>query len=307
MNCIFNDLSFLEFVADSVPKLLSALKEIHRFHVLGCSYGHVAYIHRDGLYACTVCGKNFRQAINGYIKNPDEKRKIFSLLDKKKPVLPDDTVIPVDCRFFYEDREISCTGLAECAFRESMGDASLAYSLACAGYSKPVLRVVFEHEAARSTVDVPNFTSIDGFKNKLAKAVPEARCWEDILQRADRFSFVRIEASAKAALDREPFEVSLGKAVWKRLQILEEMAASSGTVYTELIKKHCHGENALFSDESESRINDLKDKLYFWVNGEKKRCSFHGKISHRSFRIHMDKQPVPGEIVYIAYIGYKIL
>ena len=306
MNCIFNELSFAEFV-DSAQKLLPAIRELFDFQAVGRSYGHITYIHRDGLYATTICGQGFRQAVNHHIQDKEDKRRIFSLLDRNAPVLPDDTAIPTGCHFFYCERGIPCTGLAECAFRLFMEDSSLAYSLSCTAYNANPLSVRLKTNAETVTINVPNFTGINNFRCELDRTEPEIHCWEDLFQRAARLSYVRIEPSARESLTREPFETSLGKTVWERLKSVEKMATSSGNAYTELIKIYCHGENAIFSDESKSRINDLEDKLYFQVNVEKKLCSFHGKIRHRSFRIHMDKQPVPGEIVAIVYIGYKIL
>lgn len=306
MNCIFNDLSFAEFV-DCFPKLLPAFKELHAFRTTGISYGHDTYIHRNALYSLTICGQEFRQAVNLHILNREDKRRIFSLLDKSTPALPDDTVIPMECRFFYKGREIPCTGLAEGAFRLYMEDASLVYSLTCAAYAANTLSIQFESGMDAAEINVTNSIGLSSLKIELEKEEPDIRSWDELLQRVGRLSYIRIETSVRDSLEREPFEISLAKTVLERLKTVDEMASSTGSTHTELIKKYCHGECAMFSHESDTRINTLKEKLYFSVNGEKKLCSFHGKIRHRKFRIHMDKQPVPGEDIYIVYIGYKIL
>jgi hypothetical protein len=306
MNCIFNELSFAEFV-DSVHKLLPAFKELHMFQSVGIRYGHTTYIHRDGLYDTIICGQKFRHAVNLHIENREEKRKILRLLDKSVPVLPDDTAIPTGCLFYCNSREIPCAGLAECAFRLYMGDTSLAYSLSCSSYSINPLTVKLESGTESATVDVLNVTNIEALCYELERRDPQIRCWEDIFQRADRLPHVCIEVSAQNSIASEPFEASLGKTIWERLKIVEKIATSSGRAYTKLIQDYCHGDTAIFSAESYSRISALRDKLYFQVNGERKLCSFHAKIRHRAFRIHMDKQPIPNEIIHIVYIGPKIL
>lgn len=305
MNCIFNELSFAEYV-DSFPKLLPALKELNKFHLIGTHYGQDTFIHRDGFYGIKICGQDFRQAVNLYIRDKEDKRIIFRLLDKTPRSLPDNTAIPDGCRCYHNNCEISCTGLAECAFRQFMGEKSLAYSLPSPTYMVDPLRITLATEGHVAT-EVRNVTSIESFRKELEHNEPAISTWNDIFQRAERLLHLRFETSAYESLAREPFEVSLGNAIWERLVVIEKISTSSDNDYTELTRKYCHGDTAIFSDESRTRINELGEKLYFSVNGKRTLCSFHGKIPHRFFRIHMDMQPVPGNIITIVHIGQKIL
>lgn len=305
MDCIFNDLSFCE-VVNSKQEFLCAFADIENFYKIGNQYNHSVYIHVQSLYSTAICGLDFRSAVNSFC-DKEKKRKIFILLHATVLSLPENTAIPDGCSFFYNEQEIPHTGLSESAFRIFMEEKSHSFGLCCPNYDFSILPVEIKSGSERDIVEVPNVSNIDTFKGALAAAEPEAQSWDEVLNRARRLPHIQIEDSAVKALARESFEVSLGKSVLRVLQAIEDIASSSGDSYHELTRKYCHGDRAIFSDESETRIATLRDKLFFWVSGERQLCSFHGKIRHRDFRIHMDKQPIPDSIVHIVHIGYKII
>lgn len=306
MNCIFNDLSFIEFVTEP-EKISPAFRNILDFQAVGRTFGQQVLVHHKALYDTSLFGKPFRTIVNSHIKDPEIKRRIYILLDKSTPCLPDDTAIPGECNFFYSDRAIPCTGLAECAFRQFMGEQSFLFGLPCDLYNKTVLPVQFSCAGSRNSVNVFNVDEPEAFKEKLDEVRPPILNWEQLLERVELLPYIRIEDSVRESLRKEPFESSLCRAINKRIQIISQLANSTPSNYHDLIQEYCHGERAWFSDESQTRINLLKDKLFFTVNGTPQRCSYHGKVSYRTIRIHMDKKPVPGEFTHIVYIGYKIL
>ena len=305
MNCFFNELSFSASTT-SFESILPNLKQLSKIRDLTQQYSHVFYIHRNGLYNSTICNKPFRKALNETL-SPEQKRKFFSMLDRSSPALPEDSAIPDDCCFKLFGKDIANSSLAECSYRLYMGEESLTYSLVCQKYSASPLTIDIVYADIQTSINITNIIGISELESEYEKHEPEIQSWDDILNRSSRLPHVHIEQSARESLQREPYEASLGKTVWDRLQAIEKMASSSGCTYHKLIEKYCHGDNALFSEESSSRINDLGNKLHFKVNGKKQLCSFHGKVRHRVFRIHMDKKPEPGKNCYIVYIGRKIL
>ncbi|MDR1857184.1 MAG: hypothetical protein LBR22_08550 [Desulfovibrio sp.] len=125
---------------------------------------------------------------------------------------------------------------------------------------------------------------------------------------AERLPGLRFEQSVYDRLEREIFGRPLANAIMRRLSILSEMAtcATAGEFH-ELDEKYWHGDRAYFSDESDTRKQNLRQKLTFLVRGTPTLCSFHGKIKIRAFRIYIDSRPKIGNQVTIVYIGRKIL
>lgn len=303
---IFNDLSFGPWI--NTPELLSCnLKELYDFDNKTRTIGHPVFIHRDGLYSSRVCGLDFRTAVNKYLE-VQIKKQVLRLLDKSSPVLPDASAIPNGCSFKHNNAEIPSTGLAECAYRLCFDESAYSYSLSGSTYTQTPLDVVLNDGVGEYRAQVENFFSLTTYEEALLNSLPPMRCWDDLLHRASCLGNIYIEDSVHDSLQKESFESSLGRAVFERLKIVDKLAgAASQGIYEELQRKYCHGEKALFSDESETRINDLRDKLIFSVGNVPTLCSFHGKVSHRFFRIHMNGLPLRGRKSHIVYIGYKIL
>lgn len=303
---IFNDLSFGSWI-NSSELLICKLKELCDFDSKTKTVGHPVYIHRDGLYSREVCGFNFRTAVNKY-SEIEIKRQILRLLDKSTPILPDDSAIPLGCLFRYSDKEMPQTGLAECAYRLYMGEDIYMYSLSNSAYSITPLDVSLHYEDTDYFVQVENFFSLATYEAALLNSLPPMRNWDDLLKRASLLKNIVIENSVQEYLRKEPFESNLGRSVFDRLKVVDELVgASSQSIYEEIKIKYCHGDKSWFSDESKTRIDRLREKLTFQVRGISTLCSFHGKVSHRYFRIHMNGLPVRGCKSHIVYIGYKIL
>jgi hypothetical protein len=307
---VFNDLSLQKNYVE-ISSLKNDLKELAAFCDTGRRFGHTIYLHRDAIKQVSVLKTSFHAALkdNRFFTNT-QRAKIFTMLDKSSPVLPDDTTIPSGLAFYYEGQVIPNTGLAECAYRVYMEEPASAYSLSFSCFQKDVLPVsIKQNDISFGELSIENYFSLSDFNQRLQFLRGPMRSWEDFFYFVkSRYKWIECTDEAKVPLKRQAFEQLLADQIVCLMDVLEQMAAAqSEDVFLELEKKYWHGGRAWFSDESDTRKRDFENRLTFKVNGEPVLCSYHGKISYRTFRLHFTPRPKRGKKIYIAYIGYKIL
>jgi len=286
----FNDLSVSNWIAGT-SALKGKLSELCAFHALVRSHAMPVYLHKKGLYDSRVCGVPFREAVQT-LCDKEQTHQVLGTIDKSVPSLPEDSAIPGGCRFLYEGAPISTTGLSECAYWIFMGEDGRAYSLSGSSFSRTPLPVTLEAERERHCLSINNFHSLESLESFLAEQTPPPATWDGLLALAGRLEYVYFEPYVSKALQKETFSAPIADAVHRRLKALNDMAGSaSEEAFRELERKYCHGDRAWFSDESETRIHQLRNKLTFNVQGESVLCSYHGKVSIGSFRIHLDSRP----------------
>jgi hypothetical protein len=307
---IFNDLSLQKNYADSAA-LKKDLEELAGFYNAGKEFGHTIYLHRDAIKQVSVLNTPFHRALKD-IKSftQPQRAKIFAMLDKSTPVLPDDTAIPSGLAFYYDGQAIPNTGLAECACQSYMEEAiSSTYSLSTSCFLKRILLVsIKQNNVPLEDMSIENYFSLCDFIQKLQSLRGPIKSWEDFFHVVEsQYKWVECTDEARISLRRQAFEQLLADRIISRIDALEQMAgAQSEEIFLELEKKYCHGDRAWFTDESETRKHELENKFTFMVNGAQTLCSYHGRISCRTFRIHLAPRPKRGEKIYIPYIGYKI-
>lgn len=306
MPYIFNDLS-LNSRIDTPDKFIVKIKEILNFARICGKYAHVFYLHQNGIYNSAPCNINFRSCLNN-IGEKELKSRVLSLIDKNTPSLPEESAIPDGLYFYYNNEKIPCTGLAECAYQNFMGEVSHCFSLSAGGYDMEQLSVIIRDNDSTNIQELENVYSLERLENICEHSQGCIPSWEEMIRRAGLLNLIRIEDYVLKALEREPFSSSLAEAILVRLKALSNIiSAENDTAFNELFKRHCTGGKAHFSEESKTNIRDYEDKLTFTVRKEGKLCSYHGKItSDRQFRIHMDERPSRGNERTIVYIGYKI-
>jgi hypothetical protein len=306
---VFNDLSLQKNYTD-VSSLKNDLKELADFYDAGKRFEHTVYLHRDAIKQLSVLKTPFHGALKDTrFFTQSQRAKIYIMLDKTSPVLPDDTAIPSGLAFYYEGQAIPNTGLAECAYQAYMEESTSTYSLSGSCFRKNTLIVsIKQNDTSLSELPIENYFSLSDFNQKLQSLRGPMRSWESFFNFTElRYKWVECTDELRIPLRRQAFEQRLADKIICRMDALEQMAdAQSEEIFLELEKKYCHGDRAWFTDESETRKHELKDKLTFMVDGIKTLCSYHGKISYRTFRIHFTPRPKRGEKIYIAYIGYRI-
>ena len=112
-----------------------------------------------------------------------------------------------------------------------------------------------------------------------------------------------------------PFAKSAAERILVLLNILDQRARAfdaSGRRTSEgqrLHKDYFTGDNALFTDSSDTEKRSFRNQLTFphpTDIGKTLLCTWHGKVRHMNLRLHYSWSERAGEPVHIVYVGPKI-
>lgn len=212
---------------------------------------------------------------------------------------------------------VTGTGIGEAAFRESCGMPCGLVSISPSNWTKTPLRVKRVKEDSTSVVDVVNHWTYDALNETLNQEPPPWRTWEGLDEFcARRFQRLEIFEDAFSPIKRYPFDREAGEKIIARLDALERLKESydsSGQLTPEGLElKRCHfeGDNAWFSDSSQTEKHEFRSQMTFKnpKTGEMNTCFWHGKITTRydPVRIHFSWPITAADPLYVAYIGPKI-
>jgi hypothetical protein len=163
---------------------------------------------------------------------------------------------------------------------------------------------------------VANLWDIDTLVGQALAAEPPIRSWPALVEAARRrFPNLEIgELQANSALAREPFEASLRDRSLELMKVLNDYVANrnengiEGPLARELIETYFTGDRALFTGESTTN-QDLfaKEMTFSRASGGSYFAHWHGKISRRVFRLHIE-WPLEKDRkkLEIFYLGPKI-
>jgi hypothetical protein len=250
----------------------------------------------------------------------DKKQAILSWVDKKGPFWDDERQFNENDYYEFEGHDVTDQGLGEAARQRHLGHEAGAFSF-CGGkinFERDPLSV--QHglpEEPLGRVDVDNVWDPGTLKARIQLRAEEPRSWFELIECCRRrFRHLVIADAIVQQLIRETYHPHVARRTIELLSVLERMMEGrdeTGSLNQEALslwQSHCHGDKALFSDESDSNKEKFRNELTFLdpVNGRKKLfCTWHGKIKTPQFRIHFE-WPVPVEqcCLKVLYIGPKI-
>jgi hypothetical protein len=168
-------------------------------------------------------------------------------------------------------------------------------------------------------VDVPNCWDLAALPGMVRAQQPRARNWEGLL------AYLRLhypllsvpdEVFSRRALSSEAYEESIALSVIALCGHLSDFMTARQELgrasqrCNELVNAFFAGANAKFTGESATNQRDFKDEMTFLDPSDANLRIFahwHGKISHRYFRMHFE-WPVPegAQVLKILYLGPKI-
>lgn len=217
-----------------------------------------------------------------------------------------------------ESRELMTgSSLAEAAWRIEHSQESYTISFAPSKFNKTPLKVIWKRsDEDERLIEVQNFWQIDSLKTLLNANRQAPTNWEDLIyQCVQQYTHLTFAENLANPLNMEPFSKNIADRIHVLLAILDELNAcfDNGSLNQrgeEIIRTYFHGENALFTDESDTNKVRFKKELTFKKPDNSKQtifCPFHGKIRSRQYRIHFNwPKQEPTEPLYIVYIGPKI-
>ena len=273
--------------------------------------GVEVYCHRNVSNMAVSSGEAFRARLQ--VLRPNEKRAVFSWLDKNGPFWED---APTDASGeWYEcDGEfVTETGLAEAAhYVENEIDWRTLSFVPSSWERSPITVTHRENDRASRDIAVLNYWDMAELEPALIQAQPVPKSWnelEDAVRR--RFTHLNFTADSFVHLDGQPFAPGVAGKIFSRLNELDKFWAVGGRVSDEgrrIYENRFMGKEAWFSDSSDTEKRNFGRKLTFRLGGDDLFCPWHGKLQlgNQQFRIHFTWPVPPGGQLHVVYLGLKI-
>ena len=254
--------------------------------------------------------------------NTDLRRAVLNWLDRSGPFVEDDRLPENDDYFEFEELDVSDTGLGEAARRVKSGEASSCFSFAggVTDFTRSPLTVHHGLAGERLGVfDVANYWRTLDLRQAALQARMPATSWRELVETArEDFPLLLLPDSLylNEAIAREPFDAVIRDRATELFRHLQSYMAGrdpdgvEGPRARTVIDNFFVGERALFTGESPSNRRVFRAELTFRDPQAPDRTIFahwHGKISHRHFRLHFE-WPVPPQVarLRVLYLGPKL-
>ena len=278
-----------------------------------CQAGFRLFCTRAVVYYPIKPNVNFTQALNSCGANI--KRKVFQWLSKDGPYWDENKREHSPDEYYeYNGEVVTDRTLGEVAFRIEQNHASCTVSFQPSNYQLTPLNVIWYLTDGQKEISISNFWQKEVLHNFVGQIESPIMSWQELIDLASlKFHHLTLVDYIIDTLTAEPFSRTIANRILYLLTILNKIAecydknGNRTKKGTELIDNFFHGENALFSNESDTNLNRFENQLTFRLpTGDDEICGFHGKIKNRQFRVHFNGPLAYGKPVYIVYIGYKI-
>jgi len=266
-------------------------------------------------------GRSVRTVVQ-QCRNRDLRSAILAWLDRTGPFVDDDRIPEVDDYFEYAGMLVTDSGLGEAARRVKNGEHASTFSFAGGPIDFAVSPLLVDHgliEERLGRYSVTNCWTIESLIELALAVGPPIRSWRLLVEAARvRFPYLVIPDNLyeNPRLSREPFEISIANRALELLGYLNEYmkdrgpSGDEGPIARGIIERHFVGERASFSGESPTNQRAFRRELTFvdpLSPDESIFAHWHGKISHRFFRIHFEwPLSAEGTVLKIVYIGPKL-
>lgn len=168
-------------------------------------------------------------------------------------------------------------------------------------------------EAPDPTVALDNFRDEAALERTLRAVAPQIRSWGELRKRvfARQFEHLAFAGDCFGPLDGVPFAPGAAERFLVLLDMLDRLAGAGigSPEGNRIFSKHFAGPRALFSDSSDSEKLEFRTKLTFpHPNGRGAPlfCTWHGKVSHQTLRLHYWWSGSADEPAHVVYAGPKI-
>lgn len=252
-------------------------------------------------------------------RDRDLRTAIFNWLDRTGPFVDDDRLAEQDDYFEYLDLEVTATGLGEAARRTKAGEECAAFSFEGGPIDFAIDPIEVDHgliEERYGIYPVRNHWKTNGLVEHALEGGPQIRTWLSLVETARaRFEHLDIgDLHENPMLAREPFEASVRDRALALMGLLNDYMSGRDENGTEgprsrnVIETHFTGERALFTGESSTNEQKFRSEMTFVATDKREVFApWHGKISHRYFRMHFEWPLVPSRRkLPILYLGPKI-
>ena len=317
MDLLANDLSIhgqfhdISSFRDALARLLAMRNAAHRF-------GREVYCNRALLTAKPMPDMTMQQTLGRLASN--EQRAAMSWLTRGGPFWDD------ICRHgagdYLESRGevVTESAVGEAAFRMLHGVEYGLVSVIPSDWDYSPVEVTWRQDSEGlhdQSVTLENWRSATMLEERLRANAQPIRSWNELREvstkRFENLTFT--EDCFTPLLAGVPFAKSVAERILVLLDILDRLASAFDTngvrtsEWHQIYQEHFTGERALFSDSSDAEKHDFHNELMFPNPDEPGKvlfCTWHGKVSHMTLRLHFSWPILHAKPVYVVYAGPKI-
>lgn len=316
MNWFINDLSFSGQYSTN-DEFIDFLQKLLKLRNDNAVIKSNLYCSRILPQLKVVRNNTLRDVVNAS-KNKLIKGQLLEWLNKKGPFWDDDRQTISDDDFELFDTVITDQGAAEAARQTILGKNASLFSLEnaspCCSHTPLKIMQILD-DLSQVPHDITNHWKLSQLIEHSDTLNIEAVNWPQLIEQvAEQYSHLIISDTILKSLLSQPFSPIISRRVSVLLSILNQLIGSRNEngEYTPathaIFEKHFAGDRPLFTDESVSNKRTFKKQLTFSdSHNQNIFCSWHGKISHRSFRLHFEfPLPATKKRMEISYIGCKL-
>ena len=248
----------------------------------------------------------------------EQRRAVLTWLTKSGPFWDDVRWHGADDWLECRGEVVTDTAVGEAAWRCCHGVECGLVSLAPSEWCHSPLRVTWVREAeglGDRNVAVQNWWCEEVLGAALGSQTPLGS-WDDLRDASrNRFAGLVFAEDCFAPLAGVPFAKSAADRFVVLLGVLDRLANAFGDDGVRdaeghrILQSHFAGERSLFSDSSASEKREFEHELTFAHPDDPAAslfCTWHGKISHLTLRLHFSWPVEAGRPVYVVYAGPKI-
>lgn len=315
MEVLLNDLSLhgqfasIHAFQDAIQSIMGIRNKMKQF---GCEL----YCHRNLVQAQVTYDSTIRQAVQQFEKN--ERGAVMGWLTQHGPFWEDNRSHDSDDYFEYQELVVTDTALGEAAYRCFLGSEYHIFSLAPSNWMITPIPVAWHRDKVVS-IEVTNHWDISTLETALKATSPPIQSWEQLATIMPiRCTNLTFAADSFDPLCGNPFVNSAARRIVELLETLNKLKSyfdTQGQRTAEgqrIYQDHFTGEEAWFTDSSDSEKNEFKAELTFnhpANDTENLFCTWHGKINtpkKNKMRIHFSWPICVDKPLYVVYIGQKL-
>lgn len=312
MELFFNDLSIhgqfhdLKTFCSAIESIMNIRKAIKRFD-------RELYCHRNVADMHVTRDKKMQQAVQFLRK--DQQRAWMQWITQHGPFWEDDRrhdgVDFLECN----GKLVTDNAIGEAAYCLFDGLECGLVSMNPSDWCYSPLLVVWHDNAHERSVDLTNYWDAETLTKVLETSNKPLQSWEELEKTAkDRCPDLVFSPESFEPLRGHPFVKGAACQLLIRLDVLQKFKncfdenGKRTTQGHEIYQKYFTGDNAWFSDSSDTEKTKFKEKLTFLylLNVADPFCPWHGKVKTSQLRIHFSWPIQARKPLYIAYVGPKI-
>lgn len=316
MDLLANDLSFhgqfheMSSFRDAFGRLMAMREASRRF-------GWDVYCSRSLLLASAVPGTTMQQVFQHF--SEAQRRSALGWMTRSGPFWDDIRRHGPDDLLESQGEVVTNSAVGEAAYGNLHGLACGLISVTPSNWDFSPVVVTWRRGYAGledRCSEVQNWRDVVALEEWLSRASPPTRSWSDLERTSvNRFTNLVFASNSFEPLAGHPFAKAASDRILVLLGVLDRYVRAfdeNGRRTPEghrIYQDYFTGSNALFSDSSDTEKREFRQQLTFSHPndpGKSLFCTWHGKIRHKTLRLHYSWSERAGEPVYVVYVGPKI-